>query len=237
MSADPKSKHSVETVSGLYLDFANPTPEMISVHDIAWGLSRQPRFCGQTLGEYPLSVAQHSLNVAALSADILLDGSSVFKHAFAYFENRGDEDVLDVMCSKVESANLRWGAFRVGLFHDGSEAFLCDLPTPAKRLPLMDQAYSPVEEALMSCVYKVAECYEFSRQPVIQKIVRYADMYALSFEAYHLIPSRGQGWSSIVRIDEELRGKPISVLTAPQAFKSFKNMADVTRNPKSLLGD
>jgi uncharacterized protein len=56
-------------LSGRRLDLLNPRPQDIEIEDIAHGLSRVARWNGQTLGEYPFTVAQHSL----LVDDILYD--------------------------------------------------------------------------------------------------------------------------------------------------------------------
>lgn len=53
-----------ETASGLIVDLANPDANSISIDDIAFGLSRLPRFCGQTKSRYSYSVAAHSVWVA-----------------------------------------------------------------------------------------------------------------------------------------------------------------------------
>ena len=52
--------------SGRRLDLLNPSPLDIEIEDIARGISRVARWNGQTSGEYPLSVAQHSVIVAEL---------------------------------------------------------------------------------------------------------------------------------------------------------------------------
>ena len=48
-------------LSGNILDLAEPNPKDIQAQDIALGLSRLPRWNGQTKGQYLYSVAQHSL--------------------------------------------------------------------------------------------------------------------------------------------------------------------------------
>ena len=53
-------------LSGRRLDLLNPSPLDIEIEDIARGISRVARWNGQTCGEYPLSVAQHSVIVAEL---------------------------------------------------------------------------------------------------------------------------------------------------------------------------
>ncbi|HFB2048207.1 MAG: HD family hydrolase [Hyphomicrobiaceae bacterium] len=50
-------------LSGRRLDLLNPNPTDIEINDIAYGLARLSRWNGQTVGEYPLSVAQHSVIV------------------------------------------------------------------------------------------------------------------------------------------------------------------------------
>lgn len=50
-------------LSGRRLDLLAPSPFDIEIEDIALGLSRIVRWNGQTVGEYGLSVAQHSLLV------------------------------------------------------------------------------------------------------------------------------------------------------------------------------
>lgn len=50
-------------LSGRRLDLLDPSPLDIEIRDIAHGLSRVARWNGQTRGEHPFSVAQHSLLV------------------------------------------------------------------------------------------------------------------------------------------------------------------------------
>ena len=54
-------------LSGRRLNLLNPSPLDIEIEDIARGISRVARWNGQTLGDHPLSVAQHS----GIVADIL----------------------------------------------------------------------------------------------------------------------------------------------------------------------
>jgi hypothetical protein len=55
-------------LSGRRLDLLNPSPIDIELSDIAHGLARVARWNGQTIGDYPFSVAQHSVLVVALFA-------------------------------------------------------------------------------------------------------------------------------------------------------------------------
>lgn len=55
-------------LSGRRLDLLNPSPVDIELSDIAHGLARVARWNGQTRGDYPFSVAQHSVLVMTLFA-------------------------------------------------------------------------------------------------------------------------------------------------------------------------
>ena len=53
-------------LSGRRLDLLDPTPVDIEIEDIAHGLAFQARWNGQTIGDFPYSVAEHSLLVESL---------------------------------------------------------------------------------------------------------------------------------------------------------------------------
>ena len=55
-------------LSGRRLDLLDPTPMDIEVEDIAHGLAFVARWNGQTLGDWPYSVAEHSLLVDQIHA-------------------------------------------------------------------------------------------------------------------------------------------------------------------------
>lgn len=50
-------------LSGRRLDLLDPSPLDVEIEDIAHGLARVARWNGQTVGDHPFSVAQHSLLV------------------------------------------------------------------------------------------------------------------------------------------------------------------------------
>ncbi|WEJ57679.1 HD family hydrolase [Devosia sp. FJ2-5-3] len=50
-------------LSGRRLDILDPSPVDVELSDIAHGLARVARWNGQTIGDYPFSVAQHSVLV------------------------------------------------------------------------------------------------------------------------------------------------------------------------------
>jgi 5'-deoxynucleotidase YfbR-like HD superfamily hydrolase len=56
-------------LSGRRLDLLDPSPLDVEIEDIAHGLARVARWNGQTTGDHPFSVAQHSLVVVAITVD------------------------------------------------------------------------------------------------------------------------------------------------------------------------
>lgn len=64
MAAKPRAWQRM--LSGRRLDLLDPTPMDIEIEDIAHGLAFVARWNGQTHGDYPYSVAEHSLLVEAL---------------------------------------------------------------------------------------------------------------------------------------------------------------------------
>ena len=55
---------TLETVSGRKIKVTDPDPSTIEITDIAWALSRMPRFSGHSIPYIPYSVAQHCIQVA-----------------------------------------------------------------------------------------------------------------------------------------------------------------------------
>ena len=89
-------------LSGRRLDLLDPTPLDIEIEDIAHGLSFVARWNGQTLGDFPYSVAEHSLLVEKIY-------SNSFKHpekkwCMAALLHDAPEYVIGDMISPVKSA-------------------------------------------------------------------------------------------------------------------------------------
>jgi len=57
-------------LSGRRLDLLDPSPMDIEIDDIAHGLARVARWNGQTVGDHPFSVAQHSVVVEEIAAHL-----------------------------------------------------------------------------------------------------------------------------------------------------------------------
>jgi len=134
------------TFSGRVIDPENLKPEDIDPVDIARSLSLQCRFGGQIVRFY--SVAEHSLNVM----------------------HSAEADIKRL--HRANTTNVLLGA----LLHDASEAYMCDIPTPFKKLV---PQYKDLEAKVMDIIHKrfnvVLDEYE-------QKIINNHDKVALEYE-------------------------------------------------------
>jgi len=88
-------------LSGRRLDLLDPTPVDIEIEDIAHGLAFVARWNGQTTGDWPYSVAEHSLLVEALFAQT---GPQPAKWRLAALLHDAPEYVIGDMISPVKAA-------------------------------------------------------------------------------------------------------------------------------------
>ncbi|MFQ6553660.1 YfbR-like 5'-deoxynucleotidase [Aestuariibius insulae] len=89
-------------LSGRRLDLLDPTPVDIEVEDIAHGLAFVARWNGQTMGDYPYSVAEHSLLVETLYRRLYR--SAPAKWQLAALLHDAPEYVIGDMISPVKAA-------------------------------------------------------------------------------------------------------------------------------------
>tara|TARA_Y100000589_G_scaffold178345_1_gene168910 strand:- start:666 stop:1259 length:594 start_codon:yes stop_codon:yes gene_type:complete len=89
-------------LSGRRLDLLDPTPVDIEIQDIAHGLSFVARWNGQTNGEFPYSVAEHSLLVERIFSE--LNPNSNSKARLAALLHDAPEYVLGDLISPVKAA-------------------------------------------------------------------------------------------------------------------------------------
>ena len=89
-------------LSGRRLDLLDPTPLDIEVEDIAHGLAFVARWNGQTRGDWPYSVAEHSLLVEEIFAR--LDPAAPPRWRLAALLHDAPEYVIGDMISPVKAA-------------------------------------------------------------------------------------------------------------------------------------
>jgi 5'-deoxynucleotidase YfbR-like HD superfamily hydrolase len=89
-------------LSGRRLDLLDPTPMDIEIEDIAHGLAFVARWNGQTLGDFPYSVAEHSLLVETLFSR--MQPKAPAKWQLAALLHDAPEYVIGDMISPVKAA-------------------------------------------------------------------------------------------------------------------------------------
>ncbi|MEM9248296.1 MAG: HD family hydrolase [Pseudomonadota bacterium] len=87
-------------LSGRRLDLLDPTPMDIEIEDIAHGLAFVARWNGQTAGDWPYSVAEHSLLVEAIFARL---GTTEPRWQLAALLHDAPEYVIGDMISPVKT--------------------------------------------------------------------------------------------------------------------------------------
>jgi 5'-deoxynucleotidase YfbR-like HD superfamily hydrolase len=89
-------------LSGRRLDLLDPTPVDIEIEDIAHGLAFVARWNGQTFGDWPYSVAEHSLLVEELF--VAADPGQPARWRLAALLHDAPEYVIGDMISPVKAA-------------------------------------------------------------------------------------------------------------------------------------
>ncbi len=89
-------------LSGRRLDLLDPTPVDIEIDDIAHGLSFVARWNGQTIGDFPYSVAEHSLLVEQLFSKA--NPGATTRWQLAALLHDAPEYVIGDMISPVKAA-------------------------------------------------------------------------------------------------------------------------------------
>lgn len=183
----------IQTYSGGKFDFLNPTPESVSVLDIAEALSKQCRYNGHCVPFY--SVAEHSVRGAEWMFDernwAVLDSGC----------HRGGDCVRTYARSEsgLSSQDL---AFYF-LVHDAVEAYVGDLPAPLKSLvPQFVAVEAKVEAVIMGKfglpVGKPAEVHEVDMRMAVtekqQLLVSSGVKWALE-DKYPPLPIKIEPWS------------------------------------------
>ncbi len=203
---------SCETASGKYIDVMNPTAEDICIDDIAWALSRQPRFAGHSLGEI-YHVAQHAIFVKDLLSEAIKEEGSLLNRSYTtWIFNMG------LLPSHVRNDhNLMLHA----LCHDNTEAYLVDLPSPIKRHSALRGPYKEIEANLTKAIESALGLIPLSE--VEKCAIHWADLMALQIEAANIMPSRGRGWGVMPMFDMTFIQKMPKILTWNEARVEFLN--------------
>lgn len=101
-------------LSGRRLDLLNPSPLDVEIEDIAHGLARVARWNGQTLGDHPFSVAQHSLIVCDIAQALNPAWQNRWKLA-ALLHDAPEYVVGDLISPFKAAIGLDYKAFEINL--------------------------------------------------------------------------------------------------------------------------
>ena len=189
----------LETVTGQLIDIKNPDAATINIEDISWGLSRMPRFCGQTVTAIPYNVAQHSLFVANEVENII---NQEWSKNLTSCEMKDKNDII-----------LK------ALLHDAAEAYTGDLPSPVKHLPELRPVIISIEANLMNAIYTSLGISALSEYE--EEVIKRADRIAQKIEAHAFMPSRGRHWENLPTVSlERLQqfSRPLDSLTSYKLF-------------------
>jgi hypothetical protein len=222
----------IETVTGVFFDVANPRIQDVDERDIAWALSREPRFGSHSISEVPYTVGQHSLCVMRLVEKALYSkgDSQEFESAERYLLanrlNLAHQLLLDPTAKVEYPAQEFWNPDKnrillASLLHDGSEAYLRDLPSPVKHIPGLREAYKSAEIKVQEVIFEHFKITDGGKNYMhftpLWDIIHWADLYCRTIEAYHFMPSRGRNWHdsiplSLVQLQNfEYPRKPLEI--------------------------
>ncbi len=174
-------------LSGRKLDLLDPSPFDIEIDDIAHGLARVARWNGQTTGEHPFSVAQHSLVVLDILA-VLSPGQKTSAKLMALLHD-APEYVIGDMISPFKSAlGLDYRAFEDRLASAIHMRFALPPQMPASLKTLIKKAdlMSAWLEAVQLAGFDVVEANRFFRKPPDAALVTLKPLPAAEAQAAFL---------------------------------------------------
>lgn len=174
----------LETVTGKLVNVVDPKPEMIDIEDIAWGLSRIPRFAGHTITPIPYSVAQHSVFVAKEVNNLLIhrtDANLEVQEAIGNLEKSSGFNAYEFLLQ--------------ALLHDAAEVYIGDIPSPVKKHPAIADEIKKIENNLMLCVYDAVGISP--PNSYAEFVIKHADLIARAVEAHAFMISRGKNWTGM----------------------------------------
>lgn len=174
-------------LSGRKLDLLDPSPLDIEIEDIAHGLARVARWNGQTTGDHPFSVAQHSMVVLDILR-VLSPNLTRASQLLALLHDAPEYVIGDMISPFKNALGLDYRAFenrlaaaihmRFGLPAELSSA----LKTQIKRADLM----SAYLEARQLAGFNEEECRKFFKIPPMEAMFDLTPLPAATAQAQFL---------------------------------------------------
>ncbi|MEM0943078.1 MAG: HD family hydrolase [Pseudomonadota bacterium] len=152
-------------LSGRRLDLLDPSPLDVEIEDIAHGLARVARWNGQTVGDHPYSVAEHSLLVEEIFGR--LKPKATATERLTALLHDAPEYVIGDMISPFKAAiGFDYKAFEVRLAKAVHMRF--SLPDPDEELEALIKRADRLSawfEATQLAGFSVAEAAKFFPRP------------------------------------------------------------------------
>ena len=126
-------------LSGRRLDLLDPSPLDIEIEDIAHGLARVARWNGQTLGDWPYSVAEHSLFTEALIG-IYKPKAAAWERLAALLHDAPEYVIGDMISPFKAAIGLDYKAFEVRLARAVHMRFGLPVDPPDRLVKLIKRA-------------------------------------------------------------------------------------------------
>jgi 5'-deoxynucleotidase YfbR-like HD superfamily hydrolase len=157
-------------LSGRRLDLLDPSPLDVEIEDIAHGLARVARWNGQTAGDWPMSVAEHSLLVEDIFARQSRAEPSPAERLAALLHDAPEYVIGDMISPFKAALGLDYAAFEARLAAAVNLRFglPAALAAPLKaRIKKADRA-SAYLEAVQLAGFTVAEAAKFFGEPAFE---------------------------------------------------------------------
>ena len=153
-------------LSGRRLDLLDPSPLDVEIEDITHGLARVARWNGQTTGEHGYSVAQHSLLVENIAAELRPDLAPRWRLA-ALLHDAAEYVIGDMISPFKAALGVDYKAFEHRLEHAIHLRFglPARLPAPVSALIKRADRASAYLEATQLAGFTLEEGLEFFGAP------------------------------------------------------------------------
>jgi 5'-deoxynucleotidase YfbR-like HD superfamily hydrolase len=190
-------------LSGLRLNILDPSPNDINIVDAARGLSRIPRWNGQTTGEYAFSIAQHSVLVENIVSTIKPDAGKE-ERLMALLHDVPEYVIGDVITPFKRALGDTYKRFEDGLERAVTIKFIGKYPLKQEVHDLVkigDKAAAYLESTIIGGFSDSEASYYFGKPPqsLPAKFIKNLDLSALpaeeaalmfieAFEAIHRLP-------------------------------------------------
>lgn len=117
----------------------------------------------------------------------------------------------------------------LALLHDAHETYTGDISSPFKNCPGVSDAIKPIQNRIQRAIY--AALNVLPPLPSEERQVKLFDNYSLLAEAYHIVPSQGQGENWNI----QPRPTPRMIRLMARRVGSFTAYRDFLAKAKNLL--